>query len=115
MALQQHTDSGSDGSTCSPSSLTPETDAFEASQHPACRFPAVLEKMRTLERERDGARSALDAFRDRIFDLEDVIHVTLLENLHLADGDDCTLKQLKDAIGFELPPENELCVVIGER
>jgi hypothetical protein len=25
-----------------------------------------------------------------------------MENLHLADGDDCTLKRLKDAISFEL-------------
>lgn len=33
------------------------------------------------------------------------IRETLLENLHLADGDDCALIRLKEAIGFELPPE----------
>jgi hypothetical protein len=31
------------------------------------------------------------------------IQQTLMENLHLADGDTCTLKRLKDAIGFSLP------------
>jgi hypothetical protein len=31
------------------------------------------------------------------------IQETLMENLHLADGDVCTLKRLKDAIGFSLP------------
>jgi len=29
------------------------------------------------------------------------IRATITENLHLADGDDCTLKRLKDAIKFE--------------
>ena len=37
--------------------------------------------------------------------LSNAIHETLMENLHLADGDQCTLKRLKDAIGFSLPPE----------
>jgi len=41
----------------------------------------------------------------RIGDLESTIRETLMENLHLADGDDCTLKRLKDAINFELPNE----------
>jgi predicted RNase H-like nuclease (RuvC/YqgF family) len=31
------------------------------------------------------------------------IQETLMENLHLADGDVCTLKRLKDVIGFSLP------------
>ena len=35
--------------------------------------------------------------------LRQAIRETLMENLHLADGDICTLKRLKDAIGFELP------------
>lgn len=33
--------------------------------------------------------------------LESAIRQTIMENLHLADGDVCTLKRLKDAIGFE--------------
>lgn len=40
-------------------------------------------------------------------ELREEVRLTLMENLHLADGDQCTLKRLKDAIGFELPPENE--------
>lgn len=43
---------------------------------------------------------------EKIEQLTEAIHQTLMENLHLADGDDCTLKRLKDAIGFNLPPEN---------
>lgn len=38
-------------------SPTPETDVFEAAQHPSCRFADVLEKMRKLERERNAAQS----------------------------------------------------------
>lgn len=34
--------------------------------------------------------------------LTHAIHETLMENLHLADGDVCALKRLKDAIGFDL-------------
>jgi regulator of replication initiation timing len=37
-----------------------------------------------------------------IAELRHQIRETLMENLHLADGDDCTLKRLKDAISFEL-------------
>lgn len=33
------------------------------------------------------------------------IRTTIAENLHLADGEICTLKKLKDAIGYESPPE----------
>ena len=42
-----------------------------------------------------------------VCELRAAIHQTIMENLHLADGDDCTLKILKDVIGFELPPEEE--------
>ena len=35
-------------------------------------------------------------------ELRSAIRETIMENLHLADGDVCTLKRLKDAIGFEL-------------
>ena len=33
--------------------------------------------------------------------LELAIRTTIDENLHLADGDICTLKRLKDAIGYD--------------
>ena len=37
--------------------------------------------------------------RDR---LTEAIRLTLMDNLDLCDGDVCTLKRLKDAIGFDL-------------
>jgi hypothetical protein len=40
--------------------------------------------------------------RDR---LAEAIYKTIMENLYLADGDDCTLMRLKDVIQFELPNE----------
>ena len=40
-------------------------------------------------------------------ELREEVRLTLMENLHLADGDVCTLKRLKDAISFELPTESE--------
>jgi hypothetical protein len=33
--------------------------------------------------------------------LELAIRTTIEQNLHFADGDDCTLKGLKDAIGYD--------------
>ena len=45
--------------------------------------------------------------RRRIHELESEIRSTIAENLHLADGDACTLKRLKDVINFQLPPESE--------
>ena len=36
-------------------------------------------------------------------ELREEVRLTLMENLHLADGDVCTLKRLKDAIHFQLP------------
>ena len=48
-------------------------------------------------------------------DLREEVRLTLLENLHLADGDVCTLKRLKDAIRFELEDfcENETSPAAG--
>jgi uncharacterized protein (DUF433 family) len=34
-------------------------------------------------------------------DLHKAVHDTITENLHLADGDECTLKRLKDAIKYD--------------
>lgn len=47
--------------------------------------------------------STLDTepYEERIQELEHAIRTTLEENKHLADGDTCTLKLLKDAIGAE--------------
>ena len=45
---------------------------------------------------------AIDAVCDRVEFLEDVIRQTILNNLNLADGDKCTLKDLKDSIDFDL-------------
>ena len=46
--------------------------------------------------------SALKYASIEIAELRHQIRETLMENLHLADGDDCTLKRLKDAISFEM-------------
>jgi hypothetical protein len=52
--------------------------------------------------ERNRAKAHSIRQHARIGELESVIRETLMENLHLADGDVCTLKRLKDAIGFDL-------------
>ena len=67
------------------------------------RAPMVEKLM--AERNRAQAHSIRQ--HARIKELESVIRETIMENLHLADGDVCTLKRLKDAIGFDLDsPEN---------
>jgi hypothetical protein len=69
---------------------TPITDAaFDAFSRGACGTAYLCAKMAELERENEALRAA--------------IQETLMENLHLADGDVCTLKRLKNAIGFSLP------------
>lgn len=75
---------------------TPETDAQRKMHHRTAMHTGTRQYheyvlsdfSRKLERERNQLR--------------EVIRETLMENLHLADGDVCTLKRLKDAIGFEL-------------
>ena len=62
------------------------------------RAPMVEKLM--AERNRAQANSIRQ--HARIGELEIVIRETIMENLHLADGDVCTLKRLKDAIGFDL-------------
>jgi hypothetical protein len=67
-----------------------------------------------LERERDAAQWCHEkCFEDRkriikeLNTLQEQVKLTIMENLHLADGDNCTLGRLKDAIGFSLDsPEN---------
>lgn len=84
---------------------TPETDDFED----GCINPvAFADFARKLERERNLNAEALKYASIEIAELRHQIRETIMENLHLADGDDCTLKRLKDAISFELedPPAN---------
>ena len=74
---------------------TPRTDeAWAAWQYAGSGISVHVG--RELERE----LTAVTEQRDR---LAEAIRLTLMENLHLADGDKCTLKRLKDAIGFEQP------------
>ena len=60
-----------------------------------------------LERQNNRLTQALKFASIEIAELRHQIRQTITENLHLADGDVCTLKRLKDAIGFDLDsPEN---------
>jgi hypothetical protein len=96
---------------------TPETDALYRDDH----RPNLIEHARKLERERDewikkvaqyaginvGLNLDLHLAKEDLADLREQVRLTIMENLHLADGDNCTLKRLKDAIGFSLDsPEN---------
>lgn len=62
------------------------------------RAPMVEKLM--AERNRAQAHSIRQ--HARIGELKSAIRETIMENLHLADGDVCTLNRLKDAIGFDL-------------
>lgn len=68
------------------------------------RLKSLLTKwMGGVSISRHGYVEGLQRERD---ELREAIRETIMENLHLADGDDCTLKMLKDAIGFDLDSEN---------
>lgn len=83
---------------------TPETDDFED----GCINPSSFADFaRNLERERNLANAALRYASIEIAELRHQIRETIMENLHLADGDDCTLLRLKDAIGFQLDDSSE--------
>ena len=59
-------------------------------------------------RERDIARRMWSIHQDKLAELREQVRLTIMENLHLADGDVCTLKRLKDSISFDLDsPEND--------
>lgn len=67
---------------------TPETDALRDNWYPAePHWKTVANLARRLERQRD--------------ELRDAIRLTLEENRYLADGENCTLRRLKDAIGYD--------------
>jgi hypothetical protein len=76
--------------TCSPSSDTPRMDkaAYEATTRTVGKWIVPLAKAQHIERE--------------LQNLWEQVRLTIMENLHLADGDVCTLKRLKDAIRFDL-------------
>lgn len=50
--------------------------------------------------------NAIDAACDRIEELETNIYDFIEHNLHLADGDNCTLKPMVNLINFQLPNED---------
>lgn len=92
--------------TCSLSSDTPETDKKERSLG-GCVSPShVFEYARKLERERNIEHHDAEAFAARCVELHSAIRETIMENPHLADGHNCTLKKLKGVIKFQLPAEN---------
>jgi hypothetical protein len=66
-------------------------------------FIDSLTHLQNLERVTEANHDRLDAVEREIKAMRAAIQETLMENLHLADGDVCTLKRLKDAIGFSLP------------
>ena len=54
---------------------------------------------------KEGHKDAWEKYQE----LREQVRITIMENLHLADGEVCTLKRLKDSIGFDLDsPENKL-------
>jgi hypothetical protein len=55
----------------------------------------------TLQLQNDRLEKELKFANIEIERLRHQIHETIMENLHLADGDNCTLKRLKDAINFD--------------
>jgi hypothetical protein len=101
--------SRSPSTTCSRSSDTPETDVkvkricgnWNNAGDRVQEF-VLADVARELERGRDEARRMWSIHQDKLAGLREEVKLTIMENLHLADGDVCTLKRLKDAIGFDL-------------
>ena len=80
----------------------------EANLELAVELTAVTEQRDRLDDQVDHILLRLGRTQERMIDaerqrdrLEAEIRLTIMENVHLADGDVCTLKRLKDAIGFE--------------
>jgi hypothetical protein len=107
---QQPSGKGLDDAICSLSSFigfaaTKDFRKRIIAARPDLKARAPMVEKLMAERNRAQAHSIRQ--HARIKELESVIRETILENLHLADGDVCTLKRLKDAIGFDLDsPEN---------
>jgi hypothetical protein len=67
----------------------------------------LIDRHNDMLRERDIARRMWSIHQDKLAELREQVRLTIMENLHLADGDVCTLKRLKDSISFDLDsPEN---------
>jgi hypothetical protein len=104
--------------------LISEIDKFFATLADGEAEPSHAEyyaRLKDPERERDewikkvaqyaginvGLNLDLHLAKEDLADLREQVRLTIMENLHLADGDNCTLKRLKEAIGFSLDsPEN---------
>jgi hypothetical protein len=85
---------------------------------------SLVDELATLKKERDEARVRLDASRnagreavdsrDRVIAqlaaLQKAVRLTLDENAHLADGENCTLIRLKNAL-TPTPPQEQVSLV----
>jgi len=54
-----------------------------------------------------GMQVTFSEFENRVLELEKAIEKTIMLNLHLADGNECTLKPLKDVILFDGNQNND--------
>jgi hypothetical protein len=90
-------------------SETPETDAELRAIKSVCKDEYMLDTMadfaRKLERDRNEAREAFVIAADQMVIAQGktreaikAIRETLEENRHLADGDNCTLRKLKEIV-----------------
>jgi hypothetical protein len=119
---EQESGKGLDETACSPSLGTLETECvlkrdknsmlgiLSAPEVFLCTRVSVedlIARHNQMLTERDEARRIWSVHQDKLAELREHVRLTIMENLHLADGDVCTLKRLKDAISFDLDsPEN---------
>lgn len=75
--------------------------AYEEALDMAVYLRRAIEERRSMVVGRPTLEAALIAQRMETAKLAAAIHKTLNDNRHLADGDDCTLKVLKDAVGMK--------------
>jgi hypothetical protein len=68
---------------------------------------ALFMLARDIESEDGVANACIQEGAHRIAELTAGIREVLLENLHLADGENCTLAKLKKLINFELPKDED--------
>ena len=78
---------------------TPRTDYIVSKCQPPIDAETAFATMNDHAEYIEVKLTAVTEQRDR---LAEAIRLTLMDNLDLCDGDICTLKRLKDAIGFEL-------------
>ena len=62
---------------------------------------------RDIESEDGVANACISEAASRISELTAGIREVLLDNLHLADGENCTLIKLKKLINFETPKDED--------